>query len=537
MHALSFSHITFSWPDGRPVFSDLTLALPPGLSGIVGRNGVGKSTLLRLATGSLSPTLGHVERPPRLAYVPQSVTLATGATVAEVLGVAERLAALRAIEAGSVEPANFDAIGDDWLVEERASATLASLGLQCLSLDRSVGNVSGGEATLLAIGAALLTDPDVLLLDEPTNNLDGAGRDRLAGSLAARHGATAVVTHDRALLSAVDRIGELREREDRTTELRWFGGAIDAFDDAIAAERETVHQTLVTAKADAARQARDLVTRTEGDGKRRQRAAKARANAEVTRGGVKAKADQAAKTDARTRKVHEQRIAAAQEQLAHARAAIPRDRSIRVELPGTEVPARREVLRLESVVTRAGAQFTALVAGPERIHLVGPNGSGKTTLIRTILGEVTTASGTVTLAVPAGYLPQRLDVLDDSLSVLDNVRRRVPEVSEQEVRDLLGRFQLRGAAASALAGTLSGGERFRAALATVLLARPEPQLLILDEPTNNLDFESQSQLVQALEAYRGALLVVSHDDAFVEAIAPTRVWELTDAGVRDVPRN
>ena len=535
MHALSFSHLSYSWPDGRPLFSDLSFALPTGLSGIVGRNGIGKSTLLRLATGSLSPTLGHVERPPRLAYVPQTVTLATGATVAEVLGVAERLAALRAIESGSVDPAHFESLADDWLVEERASATLADLGLERLSLDRSVGHVSGGEATLLAIGAALLSEPDVLLLDEPTNNLDGTARDRLAASLAGRHGATAVVTHDRALLSAVDCIGELREREDRTTELRWFGGALDAFEAAQATERDAAAQALVTAKADAARQARDLVTRTEGDGKRRQRAAKARANHEVTRGGVKAKADQAAKTDARTRRVHEQRIAAAQEQLARARSAIPRDRSIRVELPGTEVPPRREVVRLESVVTRTGAEITALVAGPERIHLVGPNGSGKTTLIRTILGEVTPASGTVALPVPAGYLPQRLDVLDDALSVLDNVRRRVPEASEQEVCDLLGRFQFRGSAATALAGTLSGGERFRAALATVLLARPEPQLLVLDEPTNNLDFESQSQLVQALEAYRGALLVVSHDDAFVGAIAPTRVWELTDDGVRDVP--
>lgn len=533
MHALSFSHVSLSWPDGRPVFDDLTFALPQGLSGIVGRNGIGKSTLLRLAVGDLGPTLGHVERPPRLAYVPQSVALATGATVAQVLGVSDRLAALRAIEAGSADPAHYDALADDWLVEDRALAVLRSLGLASLELDRSVGHVSGGEATLLAIGAALLDDPDVLLLDEPTNNLDADARQRLVAALLARAGATAVVTHDRALLATVDRIGELRERDDRTTELRWFGGAIDAFEDALATERAAAEQAVVTASADVARQHRDLRARVESGGKRNDRAKKALANHEVTRIGVKAKTDQAAKTEARVRAAHEARLAAARDALATARAAIPRDRSIRVDLPGTEVPHRRDVLVASGLETRVGTVLAATIQGPERIHLVGRNGSGKTTLIETLLGLLEPVAGSVSVQVPAGYLAQRLDVLDDAASVVDNVRSRAIGASPQEARDQLGRFQFRGAAADAVAGTLSGGERFRAALAAVLLARPEPQLLVLDEPTNNLDFESQAQLVQALEGYRGALLVVSHDDAFVAQLGITRRWEIVDGAVVD----
>ena len=482
MHALSLSHVSFSWPDGRPVFRDLTFALPPGLSGIVGRNGIGKSTLLRLAVGEYGPTAGHVERPPRLAYVPQSVTLAavppkTTATVAEVLGVADRLSALRAIEAGSADPAHFDALADDWLVEDRALAVLRSLGLSGLSLDRTVGEVSGGEATLLAIGAALLTEPQVLLLDEPTNNLDAHARDLLASALGSRAGATAVVTHDRSLLAGVDRIGELRERDDRTTELRWFGGAIEAFEGALAREREAAAQAVDTANADVARQHRDLRSRVEGDGKRRQRAAKARANHEVTRGGVKAKQDQAAKTEARLSKVHEARLAQAREALASARAAIPRDRSIKLGLPGTLVPQRRAVAEITGLVTRAGTELTAAIQGPERIHLMGRNGSGKTTLIETILGLIPPAEGEASVLVPAGYLAQRLDVLDDAATVLENVGRRASGASPQEIRDQLGKFQFRGAAVEAPAATLSGGERFRAALACVLLARPEPQLL------------------------------------------------------------
>ena len=136
MHALSLNHISFSWPDGTPVFVDLSFAVPLGVSALVGRNGIGKSTLMRLLAGDLRPTLGQLDRPSRLAYVPQSVTLATGATVAEVLGVAPKLRALREIEAGRGEADDFDALGDDWLVEERLLATLGSLGLSEVTIQQ-----------------------------------------------------------------------------------------------------------------------------------------------------------------------------------------------------------------------------------------------------------------------------------------------------------------------------------------------------------------------------------------------------------------
>ena len=179
MPALSFHHVSFSWPDGRPVFADLTFAAPVGLSGMVGRNGIGKSTLLRLATGSLVPARGPVQRPSSLAYVPQGITLDTAASVADILGIGEVLDAVRAVESGVTDTALYDLIGDDWLVEDRARAVLASLGLGYLQLDRTVGHVSGGEATLLAVGAALLAQPECLLLDEPTNNLDSSARENL----------------------------------------------------------------------------------------------------------------------------------------------------------------------------------------------------------------------------------------------------------------------------------------------------------------------------------------------------------------------
>ncbi|NTV39334.1 MAG: ABC-F family ATP-binding cassette domain-containing protein, partial [Demequinaceae bacterium] len=176
MSSLTFSHVSLAFGEGVTVFRDLTLTLPPGLSGVVGRNGIGKSTLLRLAAGTLAPSSGTITRPELLSYVPQDVALAADATVAEVLGVGPTIAALRAIEQGSTERELYEAVGEDWLVEDRARSVMASLGLGAIGVDRTVGQISGGEATLLAVGAAVLAQPDVLLLDEPTNNLDDEAR-------------------------------------------------------------------------------------------------------------------------------------------------------------------------------------------------------------------------------------------------------------------------------------------------------------------------------------------------------------------------
>ncbi|MDN4484280.1 ATP-binding cassette domain-containing protein [Demequina lignilytica] len=532
MPALTFSHVSFAWPDGRALLDDLTWSLPDGLTALVGRNGIGKTTLIRLALGDLVPTAGRVGRPPSLAYVPQDVTLARGTTVALALGVAARLAALRAIEAGSADPAHYDVLADDWTVEESAHATLAGLGLG-LGLDRPVERASGGEAVLLAVGAALLARPEVLILDEPTNNLDAGSRAALWHQLRARTGATLVVSHDRTLLAGVDTIAELRERDDRTAELRWYGGGLAAFEAARDAERAATDRAVTAATADVARQRRALAAHVEGAGRKRRAGEKARAERRVVGLVADAKKQQAERTDARVRGIHQERLADARGRLADARAALPRDRTIRIDLPGTTVPQRRLVLEASRLATRTGAVLDAIVRGPERIHLAGPNGSGKSTLVRTLLGGLAARDGLVEIPVPVGVLPQRLDHLDDAATVLDTVRRAAPDADEQEIRDRLGRFRLRGAAASGPVGTLSGGERFRAALACVLLARPAPQLLILDEPTNSLDLDSQAQLIEALEGFGGALLVVSHDAAFVSSLAPTRRWSIA-AGPGDV---
>jgi ATPase subunit of ABC transporter with duplicated ATPase domains len=194
---------SFAWPDGTPVFADLTLALGPGRTGLVGANGTGKSTLLRLIAGELRPTAGSVDVDGVLGYLPQTLPLGAGQTVAGILGVASTLAALRAIEGGDAGTASFAAVGDDWDIEERMAAVIDRLGLGEVGPERNVATLSGGQRMALGLAALLLREPDILVLDEPTNNLDLASVRQLEGALAAYRGGLVVASHDRAFLGEI----------------------------------------------------------------------------------------------------------------------------------------------------------------------------------------------------------------------------------------------------------------------------------------------------------------------------------------------
>lgn len=246
-----------------------------------------------------------------------------------------------------------------------------------------------------------------------------------------------------------------------------------------------------------------------------------------------------AQVSGKLRDLHAQRLATAEADLDDAAASVRDIDEIRMDLPDTAVPSRRTVLsceRLQIAVTPDGADLLwgrpvdLHVRGPERIALTGANGTGKTTLLRAIVGLAAPAAGSVEVGVDGvGYLPQRLAVLDDSVSLLENLRRFAPAASDNELRARLARFAFRGDRSLLPVSTLSGGERFRATLAALLGARPPPQLLVLDEPTNNLDIASVRQLEQALAGYQGALIVASHDLAFLDGLAITRWMRLDRA--------
>src|SRR5689334_21629457 len=570
--AIVCSDLSFSWPDGASVLSGLTVSFGPGRTGLIGVNGSGKSTLLKLIAGELRPGSGAVRTHGEVGYLPQAIALGTHQSVSDLLGITAARDALHAMEAGETGEDVFAAIGDDWDVEERARAWLDRLGLDRVGLDDRVERLSGGETIGVALAALFLRRPDIMLLDEPTNNLDLDVRQRLYDAVASWTGVMVIVSHDRELLALMDQIADLSGGE-----IRMYGGNLDAYEELLAAEQAAAERAVTSAAADVRREQRDLVGAQDKQARRDRMGRKVAASGGLPKIVAYARKRAAQETAGRSRGLHAERLEAARGRLAQAEEAVRDDAEIRVDLPGTAVPAGRTVLTvtgldgahwhpaaalagataLPGAATLAGAAPAAIpdpgvpqadpgappvktlaeliVRGPERIALTGPNGSGKTTLLRAIAGLAARPGVTVRLGAVVGYLPQRLDILDDALSVVDNVRAAAPAASVNEARASLARFLFRGPRAERLAGMLSGGERFRAVLAALLLAQPAPQLLLLDEPTNNLDMASVRQLSQALEGYRGAIVVASHDLPFLRSAGISRWLRLDrEAGLAEI---
>ncbi len=518
---VTLTDLGFSWPDGTTALDGVTGSFGAGRTGLVGANGAGKSTLLRLIAGALTATAGSVTAVGEVAYLSQLLTLDVDVSVAELLGIADRLSALRAIEAGHAEAAHFDVVGDDWDVEARADAALQPIGLGSADLDRRAGDLSGGEAMLVALAGLQLKAAPVTLLDEPTNNLDRDGRQRLMQLLESWPGALIVASHDTALLEQMDSIAEL------------YGGRLSTFGGPYSAWRAHLDAEQAAARA-AARTAAQAVKvekrqRVEAETRlaRRSRAARtAYLNKRAPKIVMNGWGSNAQVSAGKLRGHLDERVRDAQADAEAASARVRRDEHIRVDLPDPDVPGSRRLAELPGTAGEA-----IIVQGPERIALDGPNGVGKTSLLEALLAG---ASGRL-LTDRVGYLPQRLDHLDDSVSAFEAVSA-VCGSEPRAVRAQLARFLLDADCVARPIGSLSGGERFRVALAQLLLADPPPQLLLLDEPTNNLDLDSVGQLVDALRGYRGAFIVVSHDDDFLARLGLTRTvmmprrGELIDAG-------
>ncbi len=359
-----------------------------------------------------------------------------------------------------------------------------------------------------------------MLLDEPTNNLDASGRKAVADLLARWQGGAVVASHDRELLEHVDRIVELTP-----VGVTAFGGAWSAFAEARDAARARAEADIERA-SDALRSAERSVQRAREKKARRDKGGRAYgasgSQAAILLGTQKQRAENSA---ARESRIAERRIEDRGAALAEARTRVEVLTPLKIDLPKTGLPRSRELIVLHDVVMAHGERqlFGPLsfeIRGPERIAISGANGSGKTTLLRLMSGELSPCSGEIRReSGRIAVLDQHAGRLDPASSILDNMRRENPDLTDNAAHAALARFAFRNRAALQVAGTLSGGEWLRAGMACAF-ARPEPPLLLmLDEPTNHLDLASIEELEQALQAFDGALIVVSHDQSFLRNIS------------------
>jgi len=530
--------------DASPVLVDVDVSVSPGQRiGVVGPNGTGKSTLLRVLSGQLIPDAGTVETAPKAATVgllPQEPDRRSDETVAGFIArrtgvsaaTAEMEAATQAMADGELgsDDRYSDAL-DRWLglggpdLDARIGVTLADLGLDGSVVDQPTSTLSGGQAARVSLAATLLARFDVFLLDEPTNDLDFAGLERLERFLVDVDAATVVVSHDRAFLERV--VTHVLDLDEHHHTASLFAGGWSAY----LADRAT------------ARRHAEEAYGTYQD-KRSELTARARTQREWSTQGVKK-----AKTSGETDKFIRFKNTADSEKVAHKAKATERAME---RLENVDKPWEGWELRFEiGVAERSGDVVSTLHGavvergsfrlGPvdlqlgwaERVAILGENGAGKTTLIDTILGRTDLVAGTAHLGpgVIIGELSQRRDRFATAAPLID-VILDATGLPLNEARSLLAKFGLGADHVARPSERLSPGERTRANLA--LFMAQGVNCLVLDEPTNHLDLVAIEQLEQALDRYVGTLILVTHDRQFQERVAVTRRLQVVGGTVSEV---
>lgn len=519
---LTFDSVSARAPDHRLLFESLTLALTRERVGLVGRNGSGKSTLLRIAAGEEQAASGSVHRSGSVRMLVQDWP--PGLTLAQLLGVGEELARLERVLEGRGDAADLETA--DWTLDERVAAALTEAGLAEMPLDRTIGSLSGGERMRAGVARVLFEKPDLLLLDEPTNNLDDAGRAAIHDLIGGWRGGVLVASHDRALLDTMDRIVELTPVGVHIVGGGWsaFAAQREAERDRVAAELERSERVLRGAERQIQHQ-RETKARRDKAG----RAFAARGSEPKILLGRQA--ERAENSRGRISHLAERQVGEATARAEAARTQVEILTPLTIAIPPSGLPGGAQLLALDAVCVERGERmlgpWTLNLRGPERIGVTGANGTGKTTLLGLVAGSIVPSRGSVRrIEGRVALLDQHVALLDPDASILANFRRLNPGLSEQDAHAACARFAFRNRDALKLVGTLSGGERLRAGLACALAGETPPWLLILDEPTNHLDIESIALLEAALTAYDGALIVVSHDRAFLDGIGIEREFSV-----------
>ena len=515
--SITLSKCSWSTPDGRALLSDLELTFGPERAGLVGRNGIGKTTLLKLMSGELRPHTGSVTVNGVLGILRQTIQAPPHETVASLFGIADALALLRRAENGE---ASADELADaDWTLEARVASALARVGLDTHP-ETHLATLSGGQSTRARLAALIFTEPDFLLLDEPTNNLDREGRAAVIDFLAGWRGGAIIVSHDRELLEAMDAIVEMT-----SLGATRYGGGWRQYRERQAVELAAARHDLADAEKRVTEIDRKAQEATERKARKDRAGQRKRAKGDLPRILTGMRKDRSEDTGGATARLADRQRAQAFEAAASARQRIEILQPLSVTLPPTHLSASKSVLTIDAV--SAGYEpdrpiikkLSFAMTGPERIAVVGPNGSGKTTFLPLVAGRWRPWSGTVRVMTDFAMFDQQVSLLDPSVSVRDNFRRINPTTDENACRAALARFMFRADAALQRVSSLSGGQLLRAGLACVLGGPTPPSLLILDEPTNHLDIDSIEAVEAGLRAYDGAMLIVSHDEAFLESIA------------------
>lgn len=527
---LILQNISYAHPNQELLFDRIHLSIDAHEKiALVGNNGTGKSTLLKLIAGELHPSAGQCIVHTQPYYVPQHFGQFDHLSVAQVLRVDQKHKALQAILAGGNTEQNLHLLDNDWNIDERCMQALEEWQLQNISLDTMFATLSGGQKTKLFLAGILIHQPELVLLDEPSNHLDAAGRKLLYDFIASAKCALIVVSHDRKLLNLLPTTCELSPAG-----LAKYGGNYTFYAQQKQLENDALQHD-IHAKEKALRQARDKKQeimerqqRSDARGKKKQE------KAGIAKIMMNTLRNHAENSTAKSKQVHSQKIGSIAEDLKSLRNSVPAIDTMQFGFEDASLHKNKILFTANAINVLFDEKplwdtpLSFQVNSGERIWLKGMNGSGKTTLLKIFLNRLQPGTGVVYRAMEQSvYIDQEYSLINNALTVYEQAEHfNNSYLLVHEIKTRLNRFLFGKESWEKSCAVLSGGERMRLLLCCLSISSHAPDLIVLDEPTNNLDIQNIEILAAGIRAYNGTLLVVSHDEHFIEEVGIDRILSL-----------
>lgn len=522
--SLIIQSLSYLHPDRVLLFTRICFSVQKGQKvALVGNNGSGKSTLLRLIAGELQPTEGEIVSAEKPYYVPQHTGQYDHLTLAQALGVDRKLDALHAILKGDPSPENYTLLEDDWEIEERIRSAFSFWGIEHLSANQPMQQISGGEKSKLFLAGLLIHSPQIILLDEPSNHLDAASRRLLYRFIQSSKSTILCVSHDRALLNTLNTTLELSENSVET-----FGGNYDFY----RKEKEEQLQALQKSLSEKEKNIKQARQKAKEVAEKRQRH-EAKGKASVTKkalpriiaNSLQSKAEE---SSAKSEEVQNERIRGLQESLREVKEQIQRQTILQIDLRTSTLHKGKLLVAAKAINFSYQPEQEALWKSPltfsirsgERWCIEGNNGTGKTTLIKLLTGSLSPTSGELFIAgFNTLYIDQEYSVIDNSLSLIEQIQRfNDRNLPDHELKMFLHVHQFPKDTWEKKCSLLSGGEKMKLILCYTAIKENTPDVIILDEPTNNLDIHSQEILTKSIQGFNGTVIVISHDEYFKKEI-------------------
>ncbi len=519
---LNLQGVSFTHPNGDQLFSSLNLVVNNHEKiALIGNNGTGKSTLLRIISGSLPASHGLVRIDTKPYLVPQLTGQFKLLTVAQALGISDKLEALQSILEGQVTLENMAVLNDDWNIEERCKEAFSYWDLTGVSLSQNMGALSGGQKTKVFLAGIQVHRPGLVLMDEPSNHLDLDSRLILNRYITSTNDTLVIVSHDRTLLNLVNEVAELN-----ADGIRVYGGNFDFY-----LEQKMIAETSASEELKAMEKALRKAKETERESVERQQKLDARGKRKQEKAGLPTISmntfrNNAERSSSRIKQIHEQKVKGLSQNLQDLRNELPMMDQMKVGFQDAQLHRGKVLVNAEAINHRFNDRWlwreplNLQLNSGDRVAIAGANGTGKTTLIKLLLGDLEPTEGRIERATfDAIYLDQDYSITNNDLSVYEQAERFNPGLlQDHEIRLRLHRFLFEKADWDKPCSMLSGGEKMRLTLCCLSIGNKSPDLIVLDEPTNNLDIQNIRILKQAITEYKGTLVVVSHDDLLLKEI-------------------